>query len=98
MTETLTQPQDAGEAGCCGTYGGAQRHRKRKEPLDQACKDALRDYMRDFRGRRGPGHDRWWNQTNDAAHRRLAAEYPERFAELLAEVRTESAGTPWDPS
>jgi hypothetical protein len=95
MTETLVQPE-AAAAGRCGTYGMAQWHRKHGQPLDQACRDAYRDYMRDYRARKGPGNDRWWNQTYDAALRRLAAEYPERFGELLAEVR-ESEPTPWDP-
>ena len=52
--------------------------------------------MRGLRARRGPGYDRWWNKTRVAAMQRLAGEYPERFAELLAEVRRETP-TPWDP-
>jgi len=96
MPETAVQPVAAAEPSSCGTYGAAQRHRRRGEPLDQACKDARRDYMRDFRSRTGPGNDRWWVRTYNTALRDLAAEYPERFAELLAEVR-ESEPTPWDP-
>jgi len=80
----------------CGTPTGAQQHRKRGEPTCQACKDAERDYMRNFRRRRGADHDRWWNSTYAAAQRRLVAEYPEQFARLLAEVRSETPA-PWDP-
>lgn len=61
-------------------------------------KEAARQYMRDYRSRKGSGPDKWWNSTRDTALRRLAAEYPERFAELLAEVRGESGSTPWDPA
>jgi hypothetical protein len=52
--------------------------------------------MRDFRARKGPANDRWFSRTRGAALERLAAEYPERFRELLAEVR-ESGPAPWDP-
>ena len=99
VTGIAMKPEDADEAPeapPCGSYGSAQRHRKRGEPLDQECRDAERDYMRSYRERRGPGRDRWWNRTRSIALERLAAEYPRRFAVLLAEVRSEGE-TPWDP-
>ncbi len=80
----------------CGTCAGAQRHRKRGEPICQACKDANAAYMRDLRSQRGAEYDRWWNSTYAAAQRRLVAEHPRRFAELLYEVRKEIPG-PWNP-
>ena len=81
----------------CGTYGGAQRHKRAGEPLCEPCRLAYRDYMRDYRSKTGPGRDRWWNKTRSAALERLAAEYPGRFNELLAELRREGE-TPWDAS
>jgi hypothetical protein len=43
-------------------------------------------YMADYR-KRHPGRDRFWNQTRRAALERLKDEYPERFAEILTELR-----------
>jgi hypothetical protein len=38
----------------CGTYAAARRHQQRGEALDQPCKDAANEYMRDWRaGKRG---------------------------------------------
>ena len=79
----------------CGTYAGAVRHAHLKEPACDACLAAKREYMRAFRARTGPARDRWWTRTRHAAMQRLAEEYPERFRELLAEVR-KSEPTPWD--
>lgn len=86
----------AEEAIPCGTYGGYQQHRRRKDLACEPCKEAAAAYMRHYRNRKGPGNDRWWNTTYDAALRRLAAEYPGRFASLLSEIRENSAA-PWDP-
>jgi hypothetical protein len=80
----------------CGTYAGVQRHRRRREPACNECREAKRQYMRDFRARKGPANDRWWISTRRAALQLLAEEYPERFGELLTEVR-KSGPTPWDP-
>ncbi|MEU6535562.1 hypothetical protein [Streptomyces sp. NPDC047000] len=33
----------------CGTYQGARAHRRRKEPLDEACREALRVADRHYR-------------------------------------------------
>jgi hypothetical protein len=81
----------------CGTYGGYQQHGLRKEPPCERCKEAARKYKQDYRNRKGPGYDRWWNKTRGRALELLAAEYPGRFRELLAEVRRETGPTPWDP-
>ena len=80
----------------CGTYAGVQQHRKLKESACDACREAQREYMRALRARMGPARDRWWNRTRHAALELLAAEYPERLRELLAEVRKDGP-TPWDP-
>lgn len=39
--------------------------------------------------------DRWWVGTRNAALEQLAREYPERFAEILHKIRSES--NPWRP-
>ena len=71
----------------CGTYAGVSRHYQLGEPVCDDCREAGRQYMRDYRARRGPARDRWWNNTRSAALELLAAECPERFGELLAQVR-----------
>ena len=83
-------------AAACGTYAGVQVHRRRKEPSCSECAEAQRQYMRDYRKRKGPELDRWWNKTRGNALELLAAEYPQRFAEILARVRAEGI-TPWEP-
>ena len=34
------------EPAPCGTYAAARRHQRRGEPLDDACAEALREYVR----------------------------------------------------
>ena len=72
-----------------GTYGGYQRHNRRRELPCEACLVAARDYQRRFRALNPATRerDRWWTRTRSRAFERLACEYPERFAEILAEVR-----------
>jgi hypothetical protein len=36
----------------CGTYAAAKRHRRKNEPLDRACLDALAEYQRQFNSKR----------------------------------------------
>lgn len=74
-----------------GTYAGWNQHNRRGERPCQRCMDAQAEYMRTRRAgdpiaRR---QDKWWNHTRRTALDRLAREYPERFAEILAEVRRE---------
>ena len=74
-----------------GTHGGYLAHLKRSEKACQRCKDAQAAYMRNYRAGDAERRrkDRWWNNTAEAARVLLAAEYPERFAEILAEIRAE---------
>lgn len=66
---------------------------RRAEPLDDECKRAYRDYQRAYRRAyraRNPEareRDRWFNNTRGRALERLAREYPERMAQLVAEER-----------
>jgi hypothetical protein len=57
----------------CGTLAGYDRHRRAGEATCAACKDAKAIY----------NYDR--TTARNRALKRLAAEYPERFRELLAE-------------
>lgn len=59
-------------------------------------KETRREYMRGYRARNGNTRDAWWNTTRRKALDRLAEEYPERFAVLLAKVRAEDP-SPRDP-
>ena len=81
----------------CGAYAASQQHRKRGEALDAACLAAQRDYVLDYRQRRGPEDDRWWVRTRAAAMQRLADEYPRRFVELLADERSKARPRPKVP-
>lgn len=36
----------------CGTPGAARRHKRRHEPMDDACRDAWNQYQRDLYARR----------------------------------------------
>lgn len=80
----------------CGTHAGVSEHRRRHETPCGPCKAFWREYTARMRKRRGTAYDKWWNRTSSAARVRLAAEYPERFAEILAQVRAENP-SPWDP-
>jgi hypothetical protein len=54
------------------------------------------EYMRNYRATRKiqRDRDRWWIRTRNAAMEQLAREHPERFTEILAELRREH---PWAP-
>jgi hypothetical protein len=55
-------------------------------------------YMREYRARTKSrrAKDRWWVSTRAAAMEQLAMEYPARFQEILAKIRTDNPG-PWAP-
>jgi hypothetical protein len=44
MVRPVTEP--------CGTYAAARRHQRHGEPLDDACRDALREHQRAMYERR----------------------------------------------
>jgi hypothetical protein len=75
-------------AAKCGTYGGYQAHYSRGEKACEACLAANRAYHRELRQRPHVREvDRWANRTRNRALQRLAMEYPERMAELVADER-----------
>jgi len=69
-----------------GTYGGYQAHRKRDEDACEACREALREYMRQ---RRRGSHERAMERRNsnisDKARRALVARHLDEYAKLRAE-------------
>lgn len=75
-----------------GTYGGAQTHKKRREPMCGACADAAAAYMRKLRARRADIRrgDRERNRAAQYARTRLVekyrAEYEELYRAKLAEI------------
>lgn len=77
---------DNSELQPCGTYGAYQRHRRKKEPVDEACRAANRDRARERRT--DPelcAEDTARNAARIRALRRLAHEYPERYRQLATE-------------
>lgn len=86
-------------AARCGTYAGYQRHTRttHTEPC-APCKQARDAYLAAYRSLAETRSKlRWWNKTRSAALELLAAEYPDRFAELVSEQRT-GRDNPWNPA
>lgn len=77
----------------CGTYSGAQQHRRRGERPCEDCLRAAADYIRDYRQHKG-GADREARRTKARARAltRLAHLNPTIYGALLAEeMRREGA-------
>ena len=58
MTQTCDDMVTVNAPPPCGTYAAYQRHVKRREPIDQACREANRRYMADWRSRDGQAQRR----------------------------------------
>jgi hypothetical protein len=81
----------SGELAPCGTPGAYNRHRRRGEPIDEACRQARRDY--DLRRYANPAIRQKVLATADAYNRaltRLRHEYPDRFQQIYAEEKATS--------
>lgn len=74
-----------------GTYAGAQLHRKCGERPCFPCMLAARDYMREYRKRRGPALDNWWVETRDRALQELARRHPAELRRLIEDQRRQIA-------
>lgn len=69
----------------CGTYSGYQRHGREGTERCDACKQANREYMRDYRQGSPRRHEEAArNNARSRALWQLANEYPERFRELCS--------------
>ena len=77
----------ARSSSACGTYAGAQQHRKRGEEVCQPCRNAAAAYLRDWRARnpQSRAKERQQNNARSRALWRLADEFPDRFRELVAD-------------
>jgi hypothetical protein len=75
----------------CGTRAAFERHRRRGEPADAACRDANNEYHRlRYAGLLGiEAEERAMRQE---ALEALAHRHPEEFARLLAQVQAEALG------
>jgi hypothetical protein len=83
-----TKPSYVGTRPACGTYAAYQQHAKRGETLDQACRDANTTYMRMRRSDPDKARrERVEENARRAAHRRLAAAYPEAFRAAFEQER-----------
>jgi hypothetical protein len=73
----------------CGTRAAFERHRRRSEPIDTACRDANRLYHR----RRNAGAiaaEAAERAMRQEALEALAHRHPDEFARLLARVQAET--------
>ncbi len=76
----------------CGSYAGAQVHRKRGEPPCDPCRQAAAEYMREYRASHPKiySRERRRNAARSRALWRLAARHVEEFQVLyLSELRQE---------
>lgn len=85
-----------------GTYAGYQRHRLDGETACGPCRDAARDYAREFRARRdvpAAQRERARQRARNRAVWRLVELHPEDFRRLVAEEsRAETALLPHTPA
>lgn len=71
----------------CGTYAAYQRHVKRGEVPDAECREANREYKRQWRAN-NPARTAGQGKKNNAMSRalwRLAREFPTRYQQLYRE-------------
>jgi hypothetical protein len=89
MSETDAIVPNAADGIAHGTYAGHQRHGFLGVPVCDACRAAAAAYQRNRRSAQPAARsaDGYWNRTRHMALERLAREYPQRFAEILAEIR-----------
>lgn len=73
----------------CGTRAAYARHRRRGEPIDQACRDAERAYHREHYAGMVAIRTRE-RLTRQEALEALAHRHPAEFARLLARVHAET--------
>ena len=76
----------------CGTYKAVQRHIRNDEPLDDACRKARNEYMRQWRNTpTGRASHQASKRAREAALRDLSrrhhAEYRQLYEAALQEVR-----------
>jgi hypothetical protein len=72
----------------CGTYSGANRHKRRKETLCGPCRQAHAAYMAEFRARSGPSlqtQERRLVRARSRAAWRLVDRYRDEWRQLVVE-------------
>jgi hypothetical protein len=82
----------------CGTYAAYQRHKRRVEPIDDACREANRVYAANYRASNPQARtrDRTYGNARHRALQRLRQRHPAEFNRLLAEeiVASQPPGVP----
>lgn len=75
----------------CGTYSGYQAHNRRDETPCDECRQANSDYHQNRRATNptAKARDQRRNSSYSKALWRLAREYPQRFNELVEQVKAE---------
>lgn len=73
-----------------GTHAGAMAHQRLGIPKCEPCLIAQREYIREYRRKRGPEKDRNWAATRGRALQLLADRHPVEFRFLVDSVRQEA--------
>lgn len=85
MTQTCDNMLAVPNPPPCGTYAAYQRHYRRGQPIDQACRDANRRYMADWRSRDGgpQRYSRRYNRARSRALEALGRKHPGELTRLI---------------
>ena len=77
------------DAAECGTYGGAQAHRRRGEDVCEECRVARNEYMNAYRRSRPDVRKRAGREATlrNRALAELAQRHPDEYLDLLQRVR-----------
>jgi hypothetical protein len=86
-----TEPPAEPDTGVppCGTYAAYQRHKRKGEPSDDACREANRRYSAERRASSpaARGYDRQYNQARAGALEELGRKHSAEFHRLLDRYR-----------
>lgn len=82
-------PAEHDTAPPCGTYAAYQRHKRKREPSDDACREANRRYSAERRASSpaARGYDRQYNHARTRALEELGRKHPAELHRLLDRYR-----------
>lgn len=82
----------------CGTYAAYQRHWRKGEPIDEACRQAASGYTTRYRAGNPVAAERYKRdqQIRSQALQQLAHEYPDRYLEIFDALKAIDQTTPKD--
>lgn len=72
-----------------GTRGGYYAHRRLGSPPCDACREAINEYVKEYREKNGVKHNRLLENIRRVALRRLRERHREEYEALVAQVKSE---------